>query len=164
MRFSLCVVSLLLGTAVVQAAPVAKPVAAPVVAEPLAEKDGLKVSIGEANLELRQGDPHISVVLQNSSSKPINVFQEWNSWGAYNLTLEITSVDGRVLDKPLVVTNGGMAWRPIPLPPKQLLRVMFLSERFVFKSPNALSTLQFLKPTMTLIRVALFTGGFQCQK
>lgn len=81
------------------------------VVEPLAEKDGLKVSIGENNIELRRSDPHISVVLQNTSSKPMNVFQEWNSWGAYNLTLEVTSIDGKVLDNPLVVGKGGMIWK-----------------------------------------------------
>ena len=97
-----------------QAAPVAEPVAATLVAEPLAEKDGLKISIPPIShgryVGLRQSDPHINVVLQNTSSKPINIFEEWNSWGYNNLRLEITKVDGKVLDKPLVVRKGMMAW------------------------------------------------------
>lgn len=104
----LCVLALLLGTIVVQAAPVVKPVVAPVVAEPLVEKDGLKVSIG--SIELRASDPHINVVLQNTLAKPINVYAEWNSWGYDNLTLQITKLDGKVLDEPLIINKGLMAW------------------------------------------------------
>ena len=87
----------------------AAPVAAPVVAEPVAEKDGLKVSIG--SIELRSNDPHINVVLQNTSAKPINLFSEGNSGGYNNLTLEITKVDGKVLDKPLIVARDYVPWR-----------------------------------------------------
>lgn len=93
-----------LGVGAAQAAPVA----APVVAEPLAEKDGLKVSIG--SIELRPNDPHINVVLQNTSAKPINVYAEWNSWGYDNLTLQITKLDGKVLDEPLIINKGLMVW------------------------------------------------------
>ena len=94
-----------LGAGAAQAAPVA----APVVAEPLAEKDGLKVSIG--SIELRPSDPHINVVLQNTSSKPIIIYDDWNSYGFWNLALEITSIDGKILDKPLFVQRTRhMAW------------------------------------------------------
>jgi len=95
----------------------AAPATAPVAAEPLPEKDGLKVSIvptteqGEVGMiDFKMPDPFIAVELRNSSDKPINVFDEWDSWGAYDLTLEIKEVDGKVLDKPLSVIKGPMMW------------------------------------------------------
>jgi len=87
----------------------AAPKAAPVVVEPLPEKDGLKVSIG--SIELRPSDPHINVVLQNTSDKPINIFNDGNSWGFNNLTLEVREVDGKVLTAPLLVARDYVPWR-----------------------------------------------------
>ncbi len=119
MKTSLCVLALLcLGTAVVQAAPVAEPVAAPVVAEPIAEHNGLRVSISshrkgfsaDNKIGLGTSNPNISVVLQNTTSELINVPDEWNSWGNYCLTLEISKVNGRVLEKPLVVRRTEGTW------------------------------------------------------
>jgi len=108
MRIShLCLLTTLcLGISAAQAAPKV----VPIVTEPLPEEDGLKVSIGERIIELRPSDPHIVVVLQNSSSKPINVFEEWNSSGAFNLILEVIKVNGKTLDKPLIIRKGMMIW------------------------------------------------------
>lgn len=118
MKFSLCVVALLLGTAVVQAAPVAEPVAAAVVAEAVAEQNGLRVSLsshrrefrGDNEIGLGTSNPGLTVVLQNTTSEPISVLDEWNSWGNYCLTLEISKVNGRVLEKPLVVRRTEATW------------------------------------------------------
>ena len=108
-----CLVCVTGATVPVQAIP-----KAPLAVKPLPEKNGLKVSIsatyrgdnGDNTIELRPSAPHINVVLQNTSSKPINIFEEWNSWGYDNLTLKITKVDGKFLDKPLIVSKGVMAW------------------------------------------------------
>lgn len=64
----------------------------------------------QRGIELSPVDPHIDVVLQNTSSQPINVFQDWNSWGFNNLCLEITKLDGKVLSPPLVVKRGMGKW------------------------------------------------------
>ncbi len=129
MRFvSLGLLALLgLSVGVANAAPVVAPVVAGLfatspVAELLPEKDGLKVSIsasregefGAGSIRLRGSDPHINVVLQNTSSKPIRVFEEGNSWGYSSLTLEITKVDDKVLDKPLIVSREQMVWLANP--------------------------------------------------
>ncbi|BCM93695.1 hypothetical protein IAD21_05586 [Abditibacteriota bacterium] len=81
------------------------------------EMDGLKISIsptakgnGGNAIKLLPKDPQINVVLQNTSSKPLNIFEEWNSWGAYNLTLKVTKIDGKVLQKPLIISNLQTAW------------------------------------------------------
>lgn len=87
----------------------AAPKAVPAIAEPLSQKDGLQVSIG--NIELRPSDPHINVVLQNTSDRPINIFNEENSWGFLNLSLEITVVDNKILAEPLIVSREQRVWR-----------------------------------------------------
>ncbi len=100
---------LLTGAASIQAAPVIAPDAALP-----AESNGLKVSIAptstndnsDLSIALHRGDPHINVVLQNTSDKPIRVYQNWNSWGYYNLTLQVTAIDGKTLDKPLEIERG----------------------------------------------------------
>ena len=38
---------------------------------------------------------HFHVLLTNNSSGPIKLFEEWNSWGYYGLSFEITYSDGR---------------------------------------------------------------------
>ncbi len=114
MKTFLCVLALISGTAVIQAAPVAKPVAVPVVAEPLAEKDGLRISIIPTFntedikncIELLPQEPHINIVLKNVSSHPINVWAEYTFKGFRNLTLEITRIDGEVLKQPLIISRS----------------------------------------------------------
>ncbi len=104
---------LLTGAASVQAAPVITPNASLP-----AESNGLKISISptfagdELNLSisLHRSDPHLNIVLQNTSDKPIRVYQDWNSWGYFNLTLQITAVDGKALDKPLNIGRGPGVW------------------------------------------------------
>jgi len=110
MRFPLCVLALLLGAAVVQAAPVAKPVAVPVVAELPMEQNGLKIALVGLDFDFRADDPHINVALKNISAKPIRVFSEGNSSGYSSLTLEISAVDGKVLDRPLIVARKPKRW------------------------------------------------------
>lgn len=119
-----------LGVGAAQAAPVA----APVVAEPLAEKDGLRISISathfrpdpkppigfgngrfagptpEDSIAIHPGNPQINVVLQNVSSQPINIISEGNSWGAELVTLEITEIDGKAVNPPLIVRRRGLGW------------------------------------------------------
>lgn len=124
MRFPLCVLALLLGIAVVQAAPVAEPVAAPVVAEPLVEKDGLKVSISAIRPITYNADDkkayvldfvdtyrYINVVLQNTSTKPIYVPGEGNSDGWNAITLEISKVNGIPVGPPVIVGRPYVPWR-----------------------------------------------------
>lgn len=136
MQFPLCSLALVLGAAVVQAAPVTEPVLAPVVTEPLAERDGLRISIVPTSTEgdvgiidLKTGSPCINVRLQNTSDKALSLYEERNSVGFYNLTLEITEVDDKVLNKTLVVRKGPMNWwanslsRQIIKPGESLVRV-----------------------------------------
>ena len=104
---------LLAGATSIQAAPVASPIATLP-----AERNGLKISIAptstnhdsDLSIALHRGDPHLNVVLQNTSKEPIHIFQEWNSWGYQNLTLQITAVDGKTLDKPLEIKGGPRMW------------------------------------------------------
>ena len=102
-----------MGAACSQAAPVVAPDAALP-----AESNGLKVSIAptstndnsDLSIALHRGDPHLNVVLQNTSDKPIRVYQDWNSWGYSNLTLQVTAIDGKTLDKPLKIERGPGIW------------------------------------------------------
>ncbi|WBA44241.1 hypothetical protein [Hymenobacter canadensis] len=40
---------------------------------------------------------HFHVLLTNTSTAPINLFEEWNSFGYYGLSFEITYPDGRIV-------------------------------------------------------------------
>ena len=55
------------------------------------------ISFGEPN--------HFHVLLTNTSSTPVNIFEEWNSWGYYGLSFEITYSDGRK-DHPMKKVRG----------------------------------------------------------
>jgi len=116
----------------------AAPKAVPAIAEPLSQKDGLQVSIG--NIELRPSDPHIDVVLQNNSDKPIDIFNEGNSWGFNNLTLEVRRINGKVLTAPLLVARGYVPWRGMCFPFKPLNREKPSFEKFSCKCPRFSST------------------------
>lgn len=105
-----------LATAHAQPAPQSEKFGAPIALP--AEQSGLKISIAPTFrhpdspvIELHKGDPHINIVLQNVSDKPLSLYEEWNSWGAYNLSLEISAIDGKTLDKPLIISKGMMIWR-----------------------------------------------------
>jgi hypothetical protein len=38
---------------------------------------------------------HFHVLLTNTSTEPVTLFEEWNSWGYYGLSFELTYADGR---------------------------------------------------------------------
>lgn len=38
---------------------------------------------------------HFHVLLTNRSAQPVNLFEEWNSWGYYGLSFDVTYADGR---------------------------------------------------------------------
>jgi hypothetical protein len=54
--------------------------------------------------------PRLSVLLRNVSGRPLSVWEEWNSYGFYNLSLEILAVDGKPLAEPVVVRRDGAGW------------------------------------------------------
>lgn len=60
---------------------------------------------GARRLTLSNKDPRFFVVLRNISNHPVRIYAEDSSWGFYNLTLEVTVVDNKPLNKPLVVTR-----------------------------------------------------------
>jgi len=59
----------------------------------------------EAYIELG-GAKHFHVLLTNNSDYSIKLFQEWNSWGYYGLSFEITYPDGR----RVVSAKGPRGW------------------------------------------------------
>lgn len=48
-------------------------------------------------LELDEQRPRFHVLLYNPTDKPLRLFQEWNSWGYFGLSFDITYPDGRVV-------------------------------------------------------------------
>jgi hypothetical protein len=75
------------------------------VSPPLAVSIAVPEQDGQRRLTLSNKSPHFFVVLRNVSNHPISIYGEHSMWGAYNLTLEVTAVGGKSLDKPLVVTR-----------------------------------------------------------
>jgi len=68
---------------------------------------------------------HFNVVLRNISRRPLRLWGEENSWGFYNLRLEITGLDDKV-QKPISVRRGPVGWggngpRYVVLPPGEML-------------------------------------------
>ena len=60
----------------------------------LSEKPDVKVSL--AVMEPHQGTtPLLHVIIENISNKPQSHFDEWNSWGYCNLSLQWTDADGK---------------------------------------------------------------------
>ncbi len=87
------------------------PVAAPKAPAALEIQISASVSEnGEKCLALDPLQPHFSVVLRNASDKPIQLFQEGNSWGYANLHLEITAIDGKKMPFIGVVGKRGGFW------------------------------------------------------
>lgn len=64
----------------------------------------------ERLIALDPNQPHLNVILRNASGKSLQIYQEWNSWGFYNLHLEITELDGQKLLEPLLIAKGPRAW------------------------------------------------------
>ena len=100
-----------MGAACVQAAPA---VNATEIVVP-AESGGLKISIApterneeERVIRLRRGVPQINVVLQNTSDKPMLIHGDSSLSGGFSLMLEVTALDGRVLDAPVQVKRTFM--------------------------------------------------------
>ena len=99
-----------LGVGVAQAAPVAAPV--------VVEQNGLRISISSTRrafsddntIELGTIDPTLLVVLQNTTGRPLNIWDQGCELGNYSLTLEIAKINGRVLPEPLVVRRNGGTW------------------------------------------------------
>jgi len=48
-------------------------------------------------LVLNRSRPRFHVLLFNPSDKPLRLFEEWNSWGYFGLSFDITYPDGRVV-------------------------------------------------------------------
>ena len=76
------------------------------VGSPLAVSIAIPEQTGQRRLLLSNKSPHFFVVLRNISLHPVSIYGEDSSWGNYNLTLEVTAVGGRTLDKPLIVKRG----------------------------------------------------------
>jgi hypothetical protein len=57
---------------------------------------------------LRPSFPHLNIALRNLSGHPVIVWAEGCSWGCCNLTLEVTAIEGKPLEKPLKVERGGV--------------------------------------------------------
>ncbi|MCW3072070.1 MAG: hypothetical protein JWO44_1960 [Bacteroidetes bacterium] len=53
-----------------------------------------KPAADTAWIQLYGADYRFHVLLQNNSGKPINIWQEWNSWGYFCLSFEVTYPDG----------------------------------------------------------------------
>ncbi|RZK51914.1 MAG: hypothetical protein EOO59_14355 [Hymenobacter sp.] len=49
---------------------------------------------GEACLVFSEGE-RFHVLLTNQSAQPVTLFQEWNSWGYFGLSFDMTYADGR---------------------------------------------------------------------
>ncbi|MGI4821713.1 MAG: hypothetical protein ACRYFV_10940 [Janthinobacterium lividum] len=54
-------------------------------------------SSGGAGPTISFGRGHFHVLLTNTSAAPVTLFEEWNSWGYYGLSFELTVADGRRL-------------------------------------------------------------------
>ena len=67
---------------------------------------------GKRELRLGNNLPRFFVVIRNVSDHPVNIYGEHSSFGAYNLTFEITAIGDETLDKPRVVTRewGLISW------------------------------------------------------
>ncbi|GAA4362923.1 hypothetical protein GCM10023185_31240 [Hymenobacter saemangeumensis] len=57
-------------------------------------------------ISIADSSSHFHVLLTNTSAQPINIFEEWNTWGYYNLFFELTYPDGR----KKTVSKGAENW------------------------------------------------------
>lgn len=48
----------------------------------------------QATISLEGDNSHFHVLLTNKSAKPVTIFEEWNSWGYFGLSFDITYPDG----------------------------------------------------------------------
>ncbi|MFO0616054.1 MAG: hypothetical protein U0414_25900 [Polyangiaceae bacterium] len=94
----------------------ARPTEPPTALDPSQERDftdarppeaaGLRASLRDAARSPDGSGFLVRFVLENTTDKPIPIFQRWNSWGAYQWRLAIQ--DARGLD--VVATNPQMEW------------------------------------------------------
>jgi hypothetical protein len=61
-------------------------------------------------LQMSPSDPHLHVAIQNVSTQPIRIWNENNSWGSGNLTLEISAIGRRQLLPPIKVVRNVTVW------------------------------------------------------
>ena len=61
-------------------------------------------------IQLRPAPGHLTVVLRNQSFETLRIWDEDNSWGFHNLTLEISAMDGKTLEKPIIVKRSPVGW------------------------------------------------------
>ncbi|PQV64566.1 hypothetical protein B1R32_10459 [Abditibacterium utsteinense] len=57
-------------------------------------------------LTFGQGSLYLSLIFRNVSAKPVQLLEEWNSWGFNNIHLEITAINGKTLPQPLVIKKA----------------------------------------------------------
>jgi hypothetical protein len=67
----------------------------------------IAVTSGPTQLNARDATSHFHVVLQNTSDVPQRLWQEWNSWGYYSLSFELTDVAGK---QWIVAKRRDMRW------------------------------------------------------
>ena len=83
---------------------------------PREEPPALTVSVaapkvnGKRVVDLSTADPHIDVVIRNTSRRPLELFGEDNSAGYDNLHLELLARDGRTLPEPIIVNRSISVW------------------------------------------------------
>jgi hypothetical protein len=61
----------------------------------LSEKPDVKVSLAVVEGGRQSAASAFRVIIENISDKPQSHFDEWNSWGYYNLSLQWTNADGK---------------------------------------------------------------------
>ncbi len=85
--------------------PAKKPPFSIDVAIPLRNKSS-RIRINSNSKSINNIRSHFNVVLTNNTDKPIKLWQEWCSWGYYNLSFEIIDATG----KKHTLTKGDMVW------------------------------------------------------
>jgi hypothetical protein len=51
--------------------------------------------------QIADNQSHLTVILENTSDKPIELYDSWNSWGWYNVKLEWQTKDGKGTVRPV---------------------------------------------------------------
>jgi hypothetical protein len=120
--------------------------------------DLLKVSVSVQETEpdlVIGGKIPLHVVIENISSAPQNVFEEWNSFGYFALTLEYATQDGvkGVMCKRIVGWTRNWSTFIVLQPGQVLVRDVFLDPKFWSGLPT-------VRGDATIITVkAIFTQG-----
>jgi len=97
-------------------------------------------------------------VVRNISRRTVLVFQEGNAWGHDNVHLEVSTVNGRRLKKPLLIARGPRPWRAnapttqLLAPGQSVVRDLWLHLPATVKFPNR-------KPTIAELNQDLYPQG-----